>query len=217
MLLIVGLGNPGAGYARNRHNVGFATAEALAAGYGFGPWREKFQSLVAEGRIASPKGDVRALILKPQTFYNNSGEAVRAAAQFHKCSAGQVVVFHDELDLAPARFRMKKGGGHGGNNGIRSISAHVSPDVRRGRIGIGHPGDKDKVQGHVLSDFGKDERAGIEALIGAIVRSAGHMVAGDDERFQTEVLRLAPAPKLNPKQAARTGATHPDEETPDGL
>jgi peptidyl-tRNA hydrolase, PTH1 family len=217
MLLIVGLGNPGEGYARQRHNVGFSTVEALAAGHGFGPWREKFQSLISEGRIASPKGDVRALLIKPQTFYNNSGEAVRAAAQFHKSSTGQIVVFHDELDLAPARFRMKKGGGHGGNNGIRSISAHVSPDVRRGRIGIGHPGDKDRVQGHVLSDFGKAERAGIDMLIEAIVRSAGFMAAGDDERFQTEVLRLAPAPKMDPKQAARNGATPPEEETPDGL
>ena len=198
MLLLVGLGNPGAKYAANRHNVGFMAADALARAYKFGPWRKKFRGEVAEGQIDG----VRCLILQPQTFYNDSGHAVAEAARFHKIAPDSIVVFYDEIDLAPGRFRMKLGGGAAGNNGIRSIAAWLDEDgFRRARLGTGHPGDKDKVQGHVLSDFHKADAQWVQAVLDALVKAAPLLVKGEDDKYQAEVMRLAPAEKANGRKS----------------
>jgi len=198
VLLLVGLGNPGAKYISNRHNIGFMALDALAAAHRFGPWRRKFQAELAEGEIAG----VRCLALKPQTFMNESGRAVGEAAGFFKLPAEAVVVYYDELDLAPARFRMKRGGGAAGHNGIRSIIASpIGDGFRRARMGIGHPGEKSRVLGYVLSDFAKAEQAWVEALCAACASAAPLLVAGEDEKYQAEVLRLAPAPKGPPRRA----------------
>src|SRR5574338_1356066 len=192
MLLLVGLGNPGAKYAGNRHNIGFMAVDALARAHKFGPWKKKFRSEVCEGSI----NGVRALIMKPQTFYNDSGHAVAEASRFYKIPSSDIVVFYDEIDLAPGRFRMKTGGGAAGNNGIRSISAWLDDDAfRRARMGTGHPGSADQVHGHVLSDFAKSERVWVDKLLDAIAQAAPLLAAGDDEKFQGEVMRLAPAEK----------------------
>jgi len=192
MLLLVGLGNPGAKYAGNRHNIGFMAVDALARAYKLGPWKKKFRSEVAEGTIDG----VRVLAMKPQTFYNDSGHAVAEAARFYKLTANDIVVFYDEIDLAPGRFRMKKGGGAAGNNGIRSIAAWYDDDnFRRARLGTGHPGDKDKVHGHVLSDFAKSDSDWVSKLLDAVVKAAPLLVQGDNDKYQAEVMRLAPAEK----------------------
>ena len=204
MLILTGLGNPGPQYAKNRHNIGAMAVDAIAERWNFGPERKRFSSLMREGDIATPGGPVRALILKPQTFYNDSGQAVREAVRFYKLEPADVVVFHDEIDLAPGRFRMKTGGGAAGNNGIRSVAAHIGPDFRRARLGTGHPGHKDLVYHQVLSDFPKSELIWVEPLLAACAGALAMLAAGDDERYQAEVLRLAPAPKLDPRAAARS-------------
>jgi PTH1 family peptidyl-tRNA hydrolase len=192
MLLLVGLGNPGAKYAGNRHNIGFMAMDALARAYGFGPWKKKFQGELAEGHIDG----VRALLLKPQTFMNESGRSVGEAAGFHKLSPSDVVVFYDEIDMAPGRFRMKSGGGAAGHNGIRSIIASpVGEGFRRARMGVGHPGQKDLVYGYVLSDFAKADAEWLERLIDACAKAAPLLVKGEDDKYQAEVMRLAPAEK----------------------
>jgi PTH1 family peptidyl-tRNA hydrolase len=197
MLLLVGLGNPGAKYAGNRHNIGFMAADAIARAHGFGPWKKKFRSEVCEGGI----GGVRTLIMKPQTYYNDSGHAVAEASRFYKIAPKDIVVFYDEIDLAPGRFRMKTGGGAAGNNGVRSIAAWLDEDnFRRARLGTGHPGHADMVQGHVLNDFAKSEREWVDKLLDALAKSAPLLAQGEDEKFQGEVLRLAPAVKANPRQ-----------------
>jgi PTH1 family peptidyl-tRNA hydrolase len=200
MLLIAGLGNPGAGYAKNRHNIGFMAVDEIARRWGFSPARSRFQSQVAEGSIDSASGPVRTLLLKPQTFYNESGRAVGEALKFFKLSPADLVVFYDEIDLAPGRFRMKTGGGAAGNNGIRSVTSQVGPDFRRARLGTGHPGDKDLVHGHVLSDFHKAEIPWVTALLQACADAATLLAAGEDEKYQTEVMRLAPAAKSDPRK-----------------
>ena len=197
MHILVGQGNAGAKYLRNRHNLGFMVMDAIASDHGFGPWRAKFQSQVCEGRIGTHK----VLLMKPDTFYNETGRAAQAALNFYKLSAEDVTVFHDEIDLAPGRLRVKRGGGHSGNNGIRSMIAHVGAEVRRIRMGIGHPGDKSRVMPYVLSDFSKADEAWRDALIEACSRALSMLFSENDERFQTEVMRLAPAPKHDPKQA----------------
>jgi PTH1 family peptidyl-tRNA hydrolase len=202
MLVLVGLGNPEPKYQGNRHNVGFMAVSEIARRWRFGPEKKRFQSLACEGDIETPKGAVRTLILKPQTYYNGSGDAVREAVRFYKLQPADVVVFHDEIDLAPGRFRMKAGGGAAGNNGIRSISAHVGEGVRRARIGVGHPGDKAYVQNYVLSDFHKVDQPWLEPLLAALADAAPFLAAADDERYQAEVLRLAPAEKADPKKRA---------------
>jgi PTH1 family peptidyl-tRNA hydrolase len=203
MLLIAGLGNPGAGYAKNRHNIGFMAVDEIARRWGFPPARSRFQGLASEGQIETPQGAVRALILKPQTFYNESGRAVGAALKFYKLTPADLVVFYDEIDLAPGRFRMKTGGGAAGNNGIRSVTSQVGPDFRRARLGTGHPGDKDLVHGHVLSDFHKVEMKWVEPLLQACADAAPLLALGEDEKYQAEVMRLAPAEKLDPRKQAR--------------
>jgi PTH1 family peptidyl-tRNA hydrolase len=203
MLILVGLGNPEPKFLGNRHNLGFRAVETIADRWSFGPERKRFQSLSREGQIPTPDGDVRALILRPQTFYNNTGNAVGEAVHFFKIDPSEVVVFYDEIDLAPGRFRMKHGGGAAGNNGIRSVTAQIGPAFRRARMGVGHPGHKDRVMGHVLSDFHKVDQDWVEALCRACADALPLLAAGHDEKYQAEVMRLAPAEKLDPRAAAR--------------
>jgi PTH1 family peptidyl-tRNA hydrolase len=203
LLILAGLGNPGAQYAKNRHNLGAMAVRACADRWGFGPPRKRFSSLAREGEIPIAGGARRTLILEPQTFYNDTGQAVAEAMNFHKLSPADVVAFYDEIDLAPGRFRMKTGGGAAGNNGIRSIIGRIGPDFRRARLGTGHPGHRDKVLGHVLSDFHKVETEWVSALIGACAEALPLLAAGEDLRYQTEVMRLAPAEKLDPRTAGR--------------
>ena len=183
MLLLVGLGNPGARYVGNRHNIGFMTLEVIAKRHGIGPWRRRFQGVACEGPIAGE----RVLLLLPGTFMNESGRAVAEAAQFYKLSAGEITVFHDEIELPPGKVRVKVGGGIAGHNGLRSISAHVGNDYRRVRIGVGHPGAKDLVEHYVLSDFAKSERGWVEALIDILADHVELLVRGQDASFQNKV------------------------------
>ena len=194
MQVIVGLGNPGSKYAGNRHNAGFMAVDAIAKAWSFGPWKKRFQGKTAEGVIETTTGPKKALLIKPETFYNESGRSVGEALRFFKLDATALTVFHDELDLAPGKFRLKIGGGHAGNNGLRSIKAHVAGDFRRGRIGVGHPGDKNRVTGYVLSDFAKAEEAWVTDLLDAIARSSDLLVTGENDAYQTRVTHLAPAP-----------------------
>jgi peptidyl-tRNA hydrolase, PTH1 family len=190
--LFVGLGNPGAAYAGNRHNIGFMAVDRIAADHGFGPWKKAFKGLVAEGRL----GEVRVLLLKPDTFMNLSGQAVQAAMAFHKILPADVVVFHDELDLAPGKIRTKLAGGHAGHNGLRSIHAHIGEAYGRVRLGIGHPGHKDAVAGYVLHDFAKADAEWLDDLLRGISDGALLLAAGEDAKFLNKVaLRMSPAPE----------------------
>jgi len=183
MLLLVGLGNPGARYAGNRHNVGFLAVQEIAKCHGLGPWRRRFAGVACEG----PLGSVRTLLLLPGTFMNESGRAVAEAAHFYKISPADITVFHDEIDLPPGKVRVKIGGGIAGHNGLRSISEHIGNDYRRVRIGVGHPGDKDMVQHYVLSDFAKGDRDWVNALIAIIGDNAELIARGQDASFQNKV------------------------------
>jgi PTH1 family peptidyl-tRNA hydrolase len=203
MIIIAGLGNPGPKYQGNRHNIGFMAADEIARRWSFGPERAKFQSIIREGEVETARGSVRVLLMKPQTFMNESGRAVGEAARFYKLTPGDVIAFHDEIDLAPGRFRMKKGGGAAGQNGVRSLISQLGPDFRRARMGVGHPGDPRLVHAHVLSDFHKADQPWLEALLHACADALPFALAGDDDRYQAEVMRLAPAPKFSPRQAAR--------------
>ena len=190
MLLFVGLGNPGAKHAGNRHNIGFMVVDAIAKRHGFAPWRRRFQGVATEGNI----GREKTLLLLPGTYMNESGRAVSEAMQFYKMPLSDIAVFHDEIELPPAKVRVKVGGGVAGHNGLRSISAYVGNDYKRVRLGVGHPGVKDMVYAHVLGDFAKSERPWVEALIGIVADNAELLARGQDASFQNKV-HLAMAAK----------------------
>jgi len=207
--IIAGLGNPGAKYAMNRHNIGFMAVDRIAADHGFGPWRAKFQAEVSEGRL----GREKVLLLKPMTFMNRSGQAVGEALRFYKLDPGDLIVIHDELDLAPGKIRLKAGGGHAGHNGLRSIHAHVGPEYLRVRLGIGHPGDKARVAGYVLSDFARADRDWLDDLLAGISDGAEKLVAGDGPGFLNQVALRRQPPVAKP--AARPARTEAAREAPE--
>ena len=199
MKLFVGLGNPGAQYAANRHNIGFMALDQIARDHSFAPWRAKFQGQLTEGRLGTNK----VLLLKPGTFMNRSGQSVRAAMDFYKLAPGDVTVFHDELDLVPGKARVKSGGGHAGHNGLRSIHGHIGEAYDRVRLGIGHPGHKDRVAGYVLHDFAKADRDWLENLISGISQGAPALAGRDPATFMNAIaLRVAP-PRSSKSTAAK--------------
>ncbi|MFN0025379.1 MAG: aminoacyl-tRNA hydrolase [Parvularculaceae bacterium] len=201
MLLLVGLGNPGETYQRHRHNVGFMAVDAIADAHRFGPARRKFQGELREGEIAGAK----ALTLKPLTFMNDSGQSVGAAMRFYKLAPADVIAFHDELDLGAGKIKAKIGGGLAGHNGLRSIADHIGPDFRRVRIGIGHPGDKARVTGHVLGDFAKADQIWLAPLLEAMAKAAPHLIDGD-ARFAGAVAQILAPPKPKPAPAENISA-----------
>ncbi len=203
MRLIVGLGNPGANYAKTRHNIGFMAVDAIAEAHGFGPWREKFEGFVSEGRLGTEK----VLLLKPDTFMNLSGQSVGEAVRFYKLPPEEVVVFHDELDLAPGKYRVKQGGGHAGHNGLRSLHQHIGAEYVRVRLGIGHPGAKHLVSNYVLHQFSKEDEGWLEPLLDAVARAAPKLAEGDWPGFQNAV-----ALRLNPPRKTSGGAPNPDRK-----
>lgn len=201
MKLFVGLGNPGAKYAGNRHNIGFMALDRIAADHGFSPWKKGFQGVAAEGRL----GGEKVVLLKPETFMNLSGQAVQAAVTFYKLQLADVTVFHDELDLAPGKCRVKQGGGHAGHNGLRSIHQHLGEAYGRVRLGIGHPGHKDAVAGYVLHDFAKSDQDWLDDLLRGISDGAAALAEGDATRFMNAVsLRVAP-PRSGGAMGKETG------------
>lgn len=207
MRLLVGLGNPGATYAGNRHNIGFMAVERIAIRHGFGPWRKRFQGLTAEGHVGSEK----VLALLPQTFMNRSGDAVGQALGFFKLRPETMVVIHDELDLPPGRLKVKKGGGAGGHNGLRSIDSHAGPEYWRIRLGIGHPGDKALVHNYVLRNFQKSDQEWLDPLLDACASAFPLMAEGQPEKFMTRVALLTQPPK--PEKTEKLGKpARPDAE-----
>lgn len=210
MKLWVGLGNPGAKYAQNRHNIGFMALDRIAEEHGFSPWKTRFQGQIVEGRLGSEK----LLLLKPQTFMNLSGQAVGEAMRYHKLDAGDVTVFHDELDLAPGKCRLKQGGGHAGHNGLRSIIGHIGEGFARVRLGIGHPGRKDLVSHYVLHDFARADADWLDDLLRGIAEGAVHLAGGDGARFQNAVAaRVAPARNAS-TQGEKPATRKPSESAP---
>ncbi|SHG49114.1 aminoacyl-tRNA hydrolase [Cognatishimia maritima] len=211
MKLFVGLGNPGPKYAGNRHNIGFMALDRLAEDHGFAPWRKKFQAQVSEGKLGSEK----VVLLKPETFMNLSGQSVGEAMRFYKLESTDVTVFHDELDLAPGKCRVKSGGGHAGHNGLRSIHQHIGPHYDRVRLGIGHPGHKDAVAGYVLRDFSKADGEWLDDLIRGISDGAVHLAEGDAGKFMNAVvLRVAP-PRSSTSQPKAKATKAPEPEPTD--
>lgn len=212
MQILVGLGNPGAKYAANRHNIGFMALDRIASDHGFGPWKAKFQGQIAEGRLGGDK----ALLLKPETFMNLSGQSVGEAMRFYKLEPGDVTVFHDELDLAPGKVRLKTGGGHAGHNGLRSIHAHIGEAYHRVRLGIGHPGRKELVAAYVLHDFAKADEGWLDDVLRGLSDGAPHLVEGDRSRFQNAVAaRVAPSDPKPAKKPAPAPQPTPEPEAPD--
>jgi PTH1 family peptidyl-tRNA hydrolase len=208
MRLLVGLGNPGPRYAGNRHNIGFMIVDAIARRHGLGPWRRRFHGAVAEGQL----GGERVLLLKPETYMNESGRAVAEAMKFYKLEPGDVVVFHDEIDLRPGKVRAKTGGGTAGHNGLRSIAAHIGNGFRRVRIGVGHPGVRELVEYYVLQDFPKAERDFVETLCETIGDNAELLAIGQDASFQNKVhLTLQAKGFLEPEKDGVAGTRAPDE------
>ncbi len=219
MQLWVGLGNPGGKYEHNRHNIGFMALERIADAHGFQPWRGRFQGQLSEGRLGSDK----VLLLKPDTFMNLSGQSVGEAMRFFKLGPEDITVFHDELDLAPGKLRLKQGGGHAGHNGLRSIHQHIGEAYARVRLGIGHPGHKDRVAGYVLSDFAKADQAWLDDMLRGIAQGAPHLARGDGGQFMNAVAlargdtgaaakprRTSPAPQPAPPNAAPSSAPSTD-------
>jgi PTH1 family peptidyl-tRNA hydrolase len=222
MKLFVGLGNPGREYAFNRHNVGFMAVDAIASNHDFPGWRKRFSGVAAEGRL----GREPVLLLKPGTFMNESGRAVGEAVRFYKLDLGDVVVFHDELDLAPGKVRVKTGGGVAGHNGLKSLSAHIGNDYVRVRIGIGHPGSRELVTGYVLHDFAKADHAWLEKLLGAIAEEAPYLAEGANDKFQsrvahalqadTEAPEPAPAREKPAPRSKESAGTKDEKPAPEG-
>lgn len=208
MLLFVGLGNPGTKYAKNRHNIGFMALERIAEDHGFGPWKQKFQAELCEGRLGAEK----VILLKPLTFMNLSGQSVGEAMRFYKLTPQEITVFHDELDLAPGKARVKMGGGHAGHNGLRSIHQHIGEDYQRVRLGIGHPGRKELVAQYVLQDFAKADAAWLDDLMRGLSDGAPELANGKKDRFLNAIAqRMAPAKPAKPKPQAQARPA----ETPD--
>lgn len=217
MLLFVGLGNPGAKYTGNRHNIGFMALDQIADDHGFTPWRAKFQGLISEGRL----GGEKVILLKPQTFMNLSGQSVGEAMRFYKLESTDITVFQDEIDLAPGKCRVKNGGGHAGHNGLRSLHQHIGPNYGRVRLGVGHPGHKDRVAAYVLHDFAKADEDWLNDVLRGVSDGAPFLADGDDARFMNAVgLRRAPAkpdkPARNPKETSTQPQTDPpiDDRNP---
>jgi len=219
MKLFVGLGNPGAQYALNRHNVGFMAVDAIAATHNFPSWRKRFQGVAAEGKL----GRESVLLLKPQTYMNESGRSVGEAVRFYKLDLADVIVFHDELDLAPGKVRVKTGGGTAGHNGLKSLTAHIGNDYVRVRIGIGHPGNRALVQQHVLQNFAKADHGWLETLLGAIAEAAPDLADGANDKFQSFVAHAmhseADTPEARPepgppKRESKAPAKKADQEQP---
>ena len=209
MRLIAGLGNPGPSYSRHRHNVGFMALDRIAEAGGLGGWKKKHQGLLTSGDLAGEK----VALLKPQTFMNKSGQSVGEAMRFFKLSPADVIVIHDEIDLAPGKLRVKEGGGHAGHNGLRSIHQHIGPDYVRVRIGVGHPGRKEAVPGYVLHDFAKADGEWLEPMLERMGKAAGYLAGGDHNRFLTAVAANAPKkPKAEPARPAPAPA--PAEAAP---
>ncbi len=217
MILLVGLGNPGQDYARNRHNIGFMAVEAIARRHGFSPWRQKFQGETCEGVI----GGIKVVALKPLTYMNESGRSVAAAAQFVKAEPADIIVLHDELDLPPSKLKVKTGGGHAGHNGLRSIQAHLGPDFHRVRLGIGHPGAKELVHNWVLGNFAKADADWLEPELDAIAACAAKLVAKDFTSFMNDVaLATHPEPeraaKVKPAPVAKASGAADAQPAPAG-
>ena len=202
MLLLVGLGNPGPKYEKNRHNIGFMAVDEIVRRHSFGAWRARFQALTSEGQL----GGHKVLAMKPTTYMNESGRAVGEALRFFRLAPSDVIVIYDELDLVPGKVRVRQGGGLAGHNGLRSIDAHIGNEFRRVRVGIGHPGDKRRVHGHVLSDFAKADQPVMARVVDAIAEAIPILVAGDDGAFMSRVALLVFPP---PEKPAR-----PDDEPP---
>lgn len=206
MKLFVGMGNPGTKYAGNRHNIGFMAVDRIADDHGFAGWRNKFQGQVNEGRLGSEK----VVLLKPETFMNRSGQSVGEAVRFYKLAPEDVVVFHDEIDLAPGKLRVKSGGGHAGHNGLRSLHAHIGDTYGRVRMGVGHPGHKDAVPVYVLKDFSKADQDWLDDMLRGVSDGAPHLADGDTGRFQNAVaLRLNP-----PRSSKSTGPAEAKAASP---
>ncbi|MBV6631830.1 MAG: aminoacyl-tRNA hydrolase [Alphaproteobacteria bacterium] len=206
MLIFAGLGNPGPKHAKQRHNIGFMAADAIASLHGFDAWRSQFRALTAQGRI----GGKKVLLVKPQTFMNDSGAAIAGAMRFYKVDTDNLITCHDELDLAAGKLRMKRGGGHAGHNGLRSIDSHLGPHYYRLRLGIGHPGEKSRVLGHVLGDFAKSDQPWLVAMIGGIAQEFPRLVEGDHNGFTSRVAMIihdATKPPAPPKEASKAADT----------
>ncbi|WP_338609721.1 aminoacyl-tRNA hydrolase [Pelagibacterium nitratireducens] len=211
MHLIVGLGNPGAEYAAHRHNIGFLAVDEIARQHSFPPFRQKFSALVSEGVIDGEK----IMLIKPQTFMNRSGDSVAQAAQFYKLAPADISVIHDELDLAPGKVRVKTGGGNGGHNGLRSIESHLGKDFVRIRLGIGHPGHKDRVHSHVLSNFHKAENEWLEPLLDALAKNAALIAKGDAAALMNKLaLALPTASKSEADKSAPKAQSHVRQARP---
>jgi peptidyl-tRNA hydrolase, PTH1 family len=210
--LFVGLGNPGAKYARNRHNIGYMAVDAIASDHGFGPWRSKFQGVVSEGRLGSEK----VVLLKPETYMNKSGQSVGEAMRFYKLEPADIVVFHDEIDLAPGKVRVKTGGGHAGHNGLRSLHQHIGDAYQRVRLGVGHPGHKDAVPHYVLHDFPRADEEWLDDIIRGCAEGAPDLASGDSGRFMNAIARrIAPARPSTGKQTEEAPEPAAPEQKPE--
>lgn len=208
MRLFVGLGNPGSDYAKNRHNIGFMAVDEIVHRHSFAPFRSKFQGQLCEGKIAGQK----VLILKPTTYMNESGKAVQAAMAFYKLPIQDIIVFHDEMDLVAGKIRMKTGGGHAGHNGVRSIQSHIGSGFQRVRLGVGHPGDKEKVVGHVLKDFSKADQQWLDKMIEAIGENADLLIKGEDSGFMSKVSLALNPPRPKPPRDSQKDTKNKKEE-----